>query len=288
MIQLSLPYFYKNNFYYFFREFVNLYPEKTKLPFHISSLYGSFPYSIWNGGINSNENDLMLYPEIAAIINAATIPIRLDCSNLLLNEFDLYDRHMNVILKLAESNGTLIEIADLALYNYIKENYIGFNFILSNNANYLHEFNEEIINTFTEQSDFFSISLLNINSLDLSKIIHKNKIEIILNNKCQNCSYDQQKECRLLEHNNQLIYSNKSILRSCNQIQNDILSSNLIKNIEYYQSLGFHQFKIKSYFSFNDAQHFNQYLILSLIKPEYQLECENFIEKKLILLSRKN
>jgi hypothetical protein len=155
MIYISLPLLCDNEiFNNTFLNYISIYPDTLKFPIYIESFYGAFPYSLWNGGNNSNYGTNFLYPEINSLITKNYAPIRIDFSNILLKDTDLYNIHENVILKAFESNGTLIDIGNLNVYNYIKEKYDNYQFILSSNANMIHAYNEDILNIFAQQDDF--------------------------------------------------------------------------------------------------------------------------------------
>jgi hypothetical protein len=59
MFYISLPYLCKNyKFNWFFKEYVEdcskTSNSKLIAPFNIEYVYGSFPWSFWNGGINNH------------------------------------------------------------------------------------------------------------------------------------------------------------------------------------------------------------------------------------------
>ena len=87
---------------------------------------------------------------MSEFIISNSAPLRIDFSNTLLKETDLFNIHENTILKLTEANGTIIELSDLKIFNYIQNNFNGFQFILSPNAALIHEFDTNIINCFCE------------------------------------------------------------------------------------------------------------------------------------------
>lgn len=277
MIYLSLPLLCNNSkFNQAFKQFTLYHQDKLLFPMYIDSVYGAFPYSLWNGGINSNSGKDFLYQNLDDFINESEIPIRLDCSNLLINNTDLYDRHQNIILKLLESQGNMIDIADLQLYNYIEEKYKNFNYTISNHANLIHPFTENIINGFLANDKIVLLTLSNINDLDLQLIKLKSKVELIVSNPCQYCSIEEQNNCISKEQYNQNMFSIKSIHEDCLQRTN-IYNSNLLnKEINYYTKMGIHHFKIATP---NQCliEQFNQFLIFNLVKPEYCHFCLSYI-----------
>lgn len=280
MIYLNLPLLCDNyNFNNAFHEYLYKNKDVTKLPIQIESVYGSFPYCSWNGDVNSNYGNDYLYPQLSDfIINNDAIPIRLDFSNIYLINNDFYSKHENVILKLLESNGSIIELSNLDLYNYISSNYKGYDFICSNNANFIHPLNEDIINIFCEQDDFILISLKHIEQLDINKINQKSKIEIFINNECKNCPLEIQNNCSQMEQYNQIVFSNKSIHYNCPKKCDNYDDNNLFAEIEQYYKMGFNHFKIGAPNKLNNIRYFNRYLIKNLIKEEYINSCMKELE----------
>jgi len=152
MVYLNLPLLYDNfEFNKIFSKYILENRYALKFPFQIESTYGSFPYCCWNGDLNSTYGDNILYPEIEKLLlNYRDIIIRLDFSNVFLTNNDFYNVHENTILKLLDSNGTMIELSNLELFNYINSKYKGYDFVLSGNANLIHPLTEDIINIFME------------------------------------------------------------------------------------------------------------------------------------------
>ena len=284
MVYISLPNFIVNNaFNNLFNLYVKNNPDKLIFPFQIESYYGSFPYSVWNGDINSNYGEAMLYPAMSQFVLTTQAPLRLDLSNTLLNNTDLYNIHENTILKLCESNGTMVELSDLSLLAYIENNYYNYSFILSPNAALIHEFNEDIINSFCEQDNFILISLLKNIPIDFNKINKKHKIEIIVgNNKCNKCNYFEQMKCRFDEQQLQTMFSGNSVYNYCNKINGIYMDDSYIKNeILELKNQGFTHFKIANP-CYNNFKIFNRTLIQNLIKPEYINDCFNYITGNLL------
>lgn len=218
---------------------------------------------------------------MSEFITSNSAPLRIDFSNTLLKDTDLFNIHENTILKLTEANGTIVELSDLKVFDYIQNNFNGFQFILSSNAALIHEFDINIINCFCEQQDFTLISLRDNTPIDFEQLKTKNKIEIIIGNqKCNNCNYINQMSCKLLEQNNQIIFSGNSIYDNCLKINNSYMDDNYIFNdINLFKQKGFTHFKIENPCN-HDFRIFNRTLIQNLIKPEYVNDCFNFITKE--------
>lgn len=272
MIFLSFPLMYYNfNFNNFFRLIQSNISNKDifNLPIKIDSMYGNFPFCYWNGDINNNYSEkLPIHDDINNYFSSKTIfPVRLDCSNTLLFQEDLYDVHANTILAAGNQCGNLIEFSDLGVYNYIKEKYKNYNFVISQNIDFIHPLTQEIINCFTDQENFY---LLNLpirfyNDLDfLQSLKNKSKIEINICMRCQCNNIEKNQQCKLQEQHNQIEFSGCSVYENCEYI-NKYNNLNLINEIKKYMELGFSHFKIESP-PISKIDNFNNFLIDNLIK----------------------
>ena len=266
---LSLPFMYHN---LYFNIFLNFQKENIfNIPLKIDSIYGNFPFCYWNGDINNNYTDkLPVYNDFYDyFLNKNLPPVRLDCSNILLVQEDLNDIHANTILEAGNKSGNLVEFSDLGVFNYIKENYKNYNFIVSRNIDFIHPLDLDIINCFTDQEDFYLFNLpirfyKDENFLQLLK--NKSKIEINIALKCQ-CNHNNEEEkCRLQEQHNQIDFSGYSIYENC-CYTNNYDNLNLINEINYFTNLGFSHFKIDAP-PYSKINLFNNYLIDNLIKTD--------------------
>jgi len=89
------------------------------------------------------------------------IPFRLDCSNILIEDFDLKNIYQNIILNYAHNAGNFLEISDFRMLNYLQKEYPNFEFIFSKNSNLINPLTPEIINTILEQDIFYLIEIPN-------------------------------------------------------------------------------------------------------------------------------
>jgi len=80
---------------------------------------GNFPYCYWNGGMNNNKGNGVMYPEIKKFGNREGTPIRLNCANIFLQEEDYDNVFSNLILKTLENGSNAIEISNLKLMDKI-------------------------------------------------------------------------------------------------------------------------------------------------------------------------
>ena len=280
MVHLTLPLMYYN---FDFNNKIFQISKKTIQPIdlfkikniNIDSLYGNFPFCIWNGGVNLNarNSQFLIYNDIYQFFNQDVHPsFRLDCSNIYISENDMFNAYQNLILSHGNTGGNFIEISDLGLMDYILSKYPNYDFIFSNNAHLRHNFTIEIINTLLEENTFYLIELpveFNNNIDFLKQIINKQKVEITISNRCKN-TCPNISTCKLQEQDFINNYSENTIFYDCKEF-NLYTKNNQLKNeIEFYQKLGFSHFKIDTP-PLKDLHQFNQYLIFNLFSEQYQL-----------------
>lgn len=284
MINISLPLMYYNiDLNDKLSKYFLKYKYNKENIFKITNLnfnffYGSLPFAIWNGSSNINiQKDLFaLDSDIQAFFNRYYIPVCIDCSNLLIESNDLKNNYQNIILRHGSERGNFLEISDLGMIDYIKEQNLKYNLIFSKHANITNPFTIEIINTIIEQDIFSLLELpdqLKYNLDVLTNIKNKNKIEITIGNKClKQCPNLEQ--CILTEQKYIINYSKQTIYYNCNKL-NDYSNPNALKNeIDYFTKLGFSHFRVDTP-PLNKLEQFNQYLIENLITEEYQLSFLN-------------
>ena len=269
MIYLSLPLLYKNyNFNRLFTEYCKKYSHHLKYQIKIHDVHGCFPFSSWNGGANSNFDVFPTYPDYHNFANDTQQKIRLDCSNIYLDDKDVFDRHQNAILMaLDKPNKNLIEFSNLIVYDYVDSTYENFLYVLSNNANNFFTLSNDFINGILENK---KIILVNLDEKDYSFFDNKEKIEATFLNPCQNCPKALQVECKRKENINQLQFSAKSFLHNCPKLSLYDLTY-LGYDEERFNKIidnGITHIKIAEppIFAISD---FNKYLINLFVKQEY-------------------
>lgn len=282
MIQLILPRFFENfNFYNLLQQYIKNNSNKLKFNFNLL-MTGSFPNTLWNGNINSTYEQLVLYDELTNKLNNTNIPIILDFSNSLLEEFDINDIYGNLILKNGNSGGHMVSITSPQLHTYIIETYPEYNCILSKNIFYLH--NSSDINLFnstllSNQFKYVEIPIeYNNNEKYLMSLTSPQKTIITLLNKCNNCN--NLSNCVLIENELQLKYSNKTILDKCPQQLIDYSNDNILEQlINYYNRFSIENFQLDSPPE-DKIKQFNHFLVINLIKNEFVIDFYKFLYNK--------
>ena len=239
------------------------YPENFNYNFYIDFLYFSFPFSYWNGDINTNiDMTSLMYQDFVFIIESFKCPICLDISNFNLTETDLLDTKLNIILTLLNNTGSYIRVSNPNLISILKNKY-NFFYILSDTY-FLQE---------QELHQFFLplISYQEINNINNKKLINnQNNIIFNINDLCNNCS--KFKGCFKLEQFLQYNFSEKSQMLSCVTQSIDI---NKIHNFINNNKITYHHYKLNIYNLQN--------IITLLIKPEKQMDFLFFYKGDVLL-----
>ena len=273
MFYISLPYFYQNyKFNNFFKDYVNKsnMSKESRLiaKFNIEYVHGAFPWSLWNGGVNSHTGEAVLTPEMQKLIDTTFTPIRIDASNINLHSLDFLDLHENATLNIMNGTNGIYEISIIDIIDHLSTNNLNNKYIISSNAQCLYPFDENILKTFQDEPSIHLVNLGYNTNLDLSKL-DKSKLEISIGY-CGNCDFNTQCQCITAEHNNIYNYSGKSMFMNC---------SNENKITNYYEALlpfyqqGITHFKLIT--GFTNLNDFNINIIKSFVKPEYVGECIN-------------
>lgn len=287
MIYFSLPNLYNHTNLILKICELNKQIEKFKIPVQFVSIYESIPFCYLCGGININTNYILNYSDLQNKVNKHFgLTKRLNFSNLYIEKNDSKDEYFNLLLQLYENNSNWIEISNLPLAIELKEQNLLFDFIFSDSADVLFPFSEDNINTIIDQNIFKLISLpsyLNFNNFDLSKIQHCKFIELTINNICNNCSINLQKDCIKNEHNSIYNFSNNSHFLTCPNcsMYNDLNTINIsiddIQNI--YLPLGITHYKLNNFPNIPNAFiDFIFFFVNYFIKEEYQ----QFVLEKLL------
>ena len=278
MFYISLPYFYKNyKFNQYFKKYIDnarLYStDKLITDFSIDYVYGSFPWSLWNGHINNHQGLAVLNEEMKNIISNSNAPLRIDASNIFLSQTDYYDVHENATLKLLNGANVAYEISSINLMDYILTQNPYNKFIISDNIQFTQPFNPQIINLFSKEHNIEFINLgynpFIEDIIDLAQLDNKNKLEVSIGH-CQSCLRSKQLSCAQDEQKNIYLYSKHSVFSDCPYKYN---VKNYYNEIKPYIQQGIHHFKIVT--NSSNLEDFNLSIIRSFVKPEYQGECIN-------------
>lgn len=274
MIYFTLADFFYNktineNFIKLSRNHLNWFLDKNII---FTQIKGTFPYNLWNGGINNIFGDIQVYDNIKKMSDTS-LPLRFDFSNILLEQSDFYDIMSNTILDIFSFTQFYIEISNIELMNYIHNKYPNYKFIMSKNSNLLCPSTPEVVNNVLSNLDLELFTIPNevkTNIDYLTKINLPNKIEVVIN---QTCPLDCPNyfNCIAAENNSQLFYSSLGTYSRCKNTYNytnnkSLIPLNTIK--EFYLPLNVNHFIIESCHS--SQKDYGIFLIDYFIKNEFK------------------
>lgn len=187
-------YFYLPDFYYKFNLNIALitmlkeHPEYFYNNIEIGAVYGSFPGAIWNGGrvifgVATSEN----IQDTIAAFNNLNIPVRFTFTNCLLNASHVHDTYCNLIMNYANNGKNEVLVNTPVLENYLREKYPNFKYIYSTTRceRDINKINSDCLNYDLVVTDYRD----NVDYELLSKLEHKEKIELLINAYCYpNCN----------------------------------------------------------------------------------------------------
>lgn len=260
--------FYFNNKHMFYDD-INIY-----------CTYGSFPFSIWDGGrifLQYQQASKESIEEIKAFNDFYNIKTRLVCTNPILEEQHLFDDFMNLVLELCYDNQSEIVINSDLLKNYILQNYPNYSLISSTTKRITNK--EDLIKEL-ENPDYKMICLdydFNNNFKILNSIPNnlKNKCEFLVNAICPPGCPTRKKHydlngAHMLSYGKQYSITcgiKKVSLDPENEKRKSIITTEQIE--KKYLPNGFENFKIEGRTFSNEVLlgHYVKYLV----KPEYQI-----------------
>lgn len=136
MIKLNLPDFVANKpFYGAVVHMAQDYPEILRENTRIASVFGSFPWCVWNGG--GLFRGYMPYmreqmEETIAYYNYDLhIPLRFTFTNPVLTEMQLNDTYANIIAEVAHNGHNEILVTSPILEKYLRQNYPNYKYCRS-------------------------------------------------------------------------------------------------------------------------------------------------------------
>lgn len=264
---------------------LQIHPEIKRDNIEFDAFYGTFQFSIWEGGRQFQsyiQTTLDQVQEIKNYYNEQKIPIRFTYTNSQLKEEHLYDRFCNLVTKECENELNEIVVNSPLLEEYIKINFPKYK-IISSTTKCIK--NKEDIKKEIDNPNYSKICLdFNLNhSMNLLESFtqeQKNKIEFLINAVCgDGCEYRFQ-HYKLISSSN-LSYCKPYKLQSCELYESNHYPQLNLKNqitindiINIYAPLGFKHFKIEG-----RARPPISHIISCanyIIKPEYK---DYFIEQ---------
>lgn len=125
--RFNLPEFYDGrNIYTECLDIMKRYPEVVFPNTEISSIFGIFPGSIWNGGGNTPCNNVhrdIIKDTIEYYNFELNMPLRFTFTNPLITEPQCFDTYSNIIAELGNNGHNEILVSNPILEKYLRDNY---------------------------------------------------------------------------------------------------------------------------------------------------------------------
>lgn len=276
MLYFALPNFYEH--YYlntFLCELNKTHPNFMKAKMSIYCAQGALPYHCWNGGTNSNFGIGAYYQDFINLQNNTPVPYRINCANVLLEDYDFYDNLSQIALECLNNGSVVLEISSIPLMEKLQEKYPYYRFMFSKQADLITEFTPELLDSIIESDQFTMVGIPDKYTFDmnwLKEIKKKSKCEITVNPLCS-ATCKSHDVCLLKEHQNQLDYSNQQIRCGCPNKINifDERSILTIEKLEKYQKMGFNHFTFSNLYNV-DMNEVASFYFSYFVKPEHLLE----------------
>lgn len=300
MINFNLPGLYEHSrLNLFFLNLMHTHKEWFNDDIKIESVFGNFPYCIWDGGRNFIYYEQTTKEEIAHIQKQYLmfgVNPRFIFTNPDIIEEDLDDRFCNNILKMFENTGSEVVINSDLMKNYIKKTYPSFKLISSTTKCITNpqEALEEIAN-----SDYYQVCLdYNLNkNMDFLNSIPKedrHKVEILCNVICPpHCPYRKQHYIKTGRSHLTYLKQHYTVVPWCGIDQGINHPTKLgqgnnlsFEDIKKYHEMGFNYFKLEGR-TLDTGTVFGNYLYY-LIKPEYHYLAIETIATQNILFNNYN
>lgn len=187
-------------------------PEYFREGVQIASFFGTFPYSLWNGGrlLSYDQCDSAFVKNVIRSANDQGIPIRYTFTNPLLEEKDLSDPFCNFAMDAANNGMNEVIVVSPLLEDYLRNKYPNFAY----NSSTCKEIRSvEDVNAESEK-DYKTVVLdYNLNNhWDLiDQVKNKEKVEVLVNTLCEPGCKRRGEHYKNIAKNQRIIMLNRSI-----------------------------------------------------------------------------
>lgn len=182
-------------------------PEYFRDNIEIGSMFGCFPFALWNGGrlIQHDQCDAKFVEGVVKEINSKGIPVRYTFTNPVLTENDLKDPFCNYCMDVANNGMNEVMIMSPILEQYLREKYPNFAY---NSSTCKEIKNVDDLNAEIDKPYKYVVLDYNLNNNwdFIGHLNHPEKLEVLVNTLCQpNCK-------RRGEHYRQIGKDEKTIM----------------------------------------------------------------------------
>ncbi len=196
----------------FWVSLLNTHPEFFREGVEIGSVFGTFPYALWNGGrlLKDDQCDAAFVKNVIKSWNDKGIPIRYTFTNPLLTEEDLKDPFCNFCMEAADNGMNEVLTVSPILEAYLREKYPNFKFD-SSTCKELR--NVEQLNAEMARDYRYVVLDYNMNNhWDLIEQLEpKEKLEVLVNAVCVPDCPRRGEHYRQIARNQRIILENRSL-----------------------------------------------------------------------------
>jgi hypothetical protein len=196
----------------FWLSMMEKYPQYFREGVEVASFFGSFPFSLWNGGrfINGDQCDAAFVKNVIASINKKGIPVRFTYTSPIIREEDLRDPFCNFCLQAGDNGMNEVLVFSPLLEEYIRTKYPSYK-IDSTTCKEIKDV--DALKSELEKDYKYVVLDYNMNNQWdlLEDLPHKEKLEVLINCLCTpNCKRrgDHYKHVAL---NQQIVLENQSL-----------------------------------------------------------------------------
>lgn len=162
------------------------YPERFRDNIEIGSMFGCFPFSLWNGGrlFLNDQCDSKFVEGCVRSINAKGIPVRFTFTNPVLDEEDLKDPFCNYCMDVANNGMNEVMVMSPILEQYLREKYPNFAY---NSSTCKEIKNVSDLNAELDKDYKYVVLDYNLNNQwdKIGSLNHPEKLEILVNAVCE-------------------------------------------------------------------------------------------------------
>ena len=170
----------------FWLSMLKTHPEFFREGVEIASFFGTFPFSLWNGGrlVMNDQCDSTYVNSVIKAANSQGIPIRYTFTNPVLEQSDLDDPFCNFCMDAANNGMNEVLVVSPILEDYLRNKYpnYAYNSSTCKELKDVDKLNEEL------DKDFKYVVLdynLNNHWDIIEGLHHKEKVEVLVNAVCE-------------------------------------------------------------------------------------------------------
>ena len=187
-------------------------PEVFREGVEIGSMFGCFPFALWNGGrlIENDQCDAGFVKSVVKAINDQGIPVRYTFTNPVLTEDDLKDPFCNFCMDVADNGMNEVMVFSPILEQYLREKYPNFKY---NSSTCKEIKNTDELNSELKRDYAYVVLDYNLNNKWelLEGLENREKLEILINAVCEPACKKRGEHYRYIGEAEKIIAKNKKL-----------------------------------------------------------------------------